>query len=117
NPEAGSTVMHAGAALNIPAGAFDKPFKISVGIVPNAQSIPIPSQMKLVGQVYEFTKDEEGHFSKSVTLSLPFDPSLVDWNNEQVALFWLDESTGEWHMLDNIEVDPSGTVSGQVTHF
>lgn len=112
------TVKADGVTITLPTGAFGKDVKVTVKAVSSTSSLPMPSIMKLISQVFEITKDEAGKFDKPVTITLSFDKSKVDLEKYDLAIFWLDEEAKEWIQLDNVKVDlEKGTVSGDVDHF
>ncbi|MEW9123452.1 MAG: S-layer homology domain-containing protein [Thermotaleaceae bacterium] len=112
------TVKADGVTITLPTGAFGKDVKVTVKAVSSTSSLPMPSIMKLISQVFEITKDEAGKFDKPVTITLSFDKSKVDLEKYDLAIFWLDEEAKEWIQLDNVKVDlEKATVSGDVDHF
>lgn len=112
------TVKADGVTITLPANAFGQDVKVTVKVVSNTSSLPMPSVMKLISQVFEITKDQVGKFDKPVTITLNFDKSKVDLEKYDLAIFWLNEETKQWIKLDNIKVDlAAGKVSGDVDHF
>ncbi|MFX3636884.1 MAG: cadherin-like beta sandwich domain-containing protein [Candidatus Pristimantibacillus sp.] len=104
--------------FSIPEGATDKTIRVTVDKVADISSLPKDAALQLLGDVYEVKKNSEGNFIKPVTIVLPFDVSKVDFNKNEVAVYWLNEQTSKWVVLDNTKVDQaSGTVSGTVMHF
>ncbi|MFC5651923.1 hypothetical protein ACFPYJ_22935 [Paenibacillus solisilvae] len=74
--------------------------------------------MKLVSDVYEIKKNQDGVFSKSVVITLPFDKTQIDFAKSTVGIYWLNEQTHQWVQLTDLKTDQTnGTVSGSVNHF
>ncbi|MFC5470135.1 cadherin-like beta sandwich domain-containing protein [Cohnella suwonensis] len=107
-----------GIKFSIPEGAADKSIQVTVDKVADISSLPQDASLRLLGDVYEVKKNSNGDFLKPVTIALPFDKSKVDFNKNEVAVYWLNEQTNKWVELDNTQVDQAGgTVSGTITHF
>lgn len=113
-----ATVKGQGVTIDFPANAMDKDFDVKIAKVSSTSRLPMPSNMKFAGDVFEITKNRDGDFDKDVTITLPFDKSKVDFDKYDVSLFWLNEKTDKWIELDNIRVNKSSeTVKGEVDHF
>lgn len=107
-----------GIEINVPAGAKDKGFTVTVTKLSDISNLFTEVELKLLGDIYEIIKNVEGDFAKAITITLPFDKQKVDFNKSDVGLYWLNEQTKKWVKLDNLQLDlESGTVSGTVTHF
>ncbi|ABR49665.1 peptidase M28 [Alkaliphilus metalliredigens QYMF] len=114
----GGTVTAKGVSVVLSTNAISRDVTITIDRLTNVSSLPFSGTLKLVGDVFEITKDVAGSFDKPVTITLPFDKSKVDMDKYRIAIFWLDEETNEWIELDNIGVDlKNGTVSGDTDHF
>ncbi|MDD9271445.1 S-layer homology domain-containing protein [Paenibacillus sp. GCM10023248] len=117
-PAGGGTAALEGATIVIPSGALPSDVKIKVVKLSGSASLPVDASAQLLGDVYEFTKDRDGAFTKAIQITLPFDKDKVDLNKLQLGLYWFNETTKAWVLLDDIKVDPvKGTVTGSVTHF
>ncbi|NQX67134.1 S-layer homology domain-containing protein [Paenibacillus alba] len=115
--EGGSLTLH-GATIDVPAGALDNDIKVTVDKVSDISMLPVDSSLKLISDVYEIKKDKEGEFKKLVVITLPFDKSVVDFTKSFVGVYWLNEQTHTWVLLDDLHVDQvNGTASGSVKHF
>lgn len=113
----GGKVEQNGAIIDLPAGASGKDIIVVVKKLSDPSKLNTDPNLKLAGDVYEITKDVAGTFHKSVTITLPFNTSLLD-DEHEVALYWYNEEIGKWVKLDDVKVDrEKGTVSGSVTHF
>ena len=113
----GGKVEQNGAIIDLPAGASGKDIIVVVKKLSDLSKLNTDPKLKLAGDVYEITKDVAGPFQKSVTITLPFNTSLLD-DEHEVALYWYNEEIGKWVKLDDIKIDrKKGTVSGSVTHF
>lgn len=120
NASTGGQVHVKGLILSIPADALEG--NVSITVEPlEASTLKTewqPTDASIVGQVFEITKDEEGRFKKNIVITLPFDGTNIDLEQEDVFVAWLDEATNTWIMLDNVIVDEAaGTISGEVDHF
>ncbi|CAK4839794.1 unnamed protein product [Aphanomyces euteiches] len=114
----GGTITLSGATIEVPAGAMDSNFQVTVDIVSNTSILPIDSALQLVSEVYEIKKDKDGEFSKPVFITLPFDKTKVDFAKLTAGVYWLNEQTHKWVSLDSLKVDEgNGTASGSVNHF
>lgn len=112
----GATVTGSGAIVLIPAGAVSSDIKVNIQKLDSASVPSVPSGYKLLGEVYEITKDKTGNFAKAVIITLPFDRSKVDKDKEEAAIYcW---NNNRWTVLSNVKVDmEAGKVSGEVDHF
>ncbi|UKS28182.1 S-layer homology domain-containing protein [Paenibacillus sp. HWE-109] len=115
--DTGGKVENNGAAVNLPAGAVGSDIYVSIKKLSDTSHLKPDPDLKLAGDVYEIIKDVAGPFQKPVTITLPFNTSLLD-DEHEVALYWYNEETAKWVKLDDIKIDlVKGTVSGSVTHF
>lgn len=118
HPEKGGTVIAQGVEITFPVGVFGGTFRVNVEKIPSVKEEWRTKDKNILSEIYEFTKNHEGNFDKPVTITLPFDAENMDQNQYAVAIYWLNEETGEWIQLDNIKVDwNSGKVSGDTNHF
>lgn len=114
----GGTVNQNGVVIVIPDGAVTSDIRVTVDKVTNTATLPATPSLKLVSDVYEIKKDKFGEFSKSVSITLPFDKTSVDLDKTTIAVYWLNEQTNQWIQLDKTQVDKANsTVSGTVNHF
>ncbi|WP_161601366.1 S-layer homology domain-containing protein [Paenibacillus luteus] len=114
----GGTVTLNGATISFPAGALGSDIKVTVDKLTDASKLPMDILQKLISDVFEITKDKEGLFQKTVTITLPFDKSDLSLEKFDFKLYWLNETTGKWIPLDNQQIDLNkGVVSGTVNHF
>ncbi|NUU60656.1 cadherin-like beta sandwich domain-containing protein [Paenibacillus agri] len=117
-PVNGGVLTLNGATISVPAGSIESGIEITVSKVTQSSNLSTDDTLKLLGDVYEITKNKAGDFGQPVTITLTFDPSKVNFNNSVVGLYWLNEQSKKWVKLDNLKVDQAnGTVSGTVTHF
>lgn len=115
--DTGGKVEHNGAVVNLPTGAIGSDIYVSIKVLSDTSQLKPDPDLKLVGDVYEIIKDVAGPFQKPVTITLPFNTSLLD-DKHELALYWYNEETGKWVKLDDSKIDlVKGTVSGSVTHF
>ncbi|MDR6551027.1 S-layer homology domain-containing protein [Paenibacillus qinlingensis] len=115
--DTGGKVENHGAVVNLPAGAIGSDISVSIKKLSNTSQLKLDPGSKLAGDVYEIIKDVAGPFQKPVTITLPFNTSLLD-DEHEVGLYWYNEVTSKWVKLDDIKIDlVKGTISGSVTHF
>lgn len=113
----GGTITSNGVTIQIPANAVAADINVTVNKVTDITNLPVPTNQKIVSDVFEIKKDKDGNFNKPVTIKLPFDKTKVDTTKYNISLFWYNEETKQWVELDNVSVDPNGYVSGTVQHF
>nr|WP_233167339.1 S-layer homology domain-containing protein [Paenibacillus roseus] len=114
----GGTVTLNGVTINFPAGVLGSNIKVTVEKVSDPAKLPIDALQRLVSDVFEITKDKDGLFDKTVTITLPFNKSKVELEKFETKIYWLNETTGKWVPLDNQQIDfNNGTISGTVNHF
>ncbi|AOY75867.1 S-layer homology domain-containing protein [Clostridium formicaceticum] len=113
-----ATVKEQGVTIDFPANTMNGDFEIKIEKVTGISRLPMASNSKFAGDVFEISKNKEGNFKKTVTLTVPFDKSKVDFDKYDISLFWLDEGKKQWIGLDNIKVDQSsGNVKGEADHL
>ena len=111
----GGTVNDKGVTINIPINAVDSTIRVTVARV-SSSSMSVPGDLELVSDVFDITKDKSGDFNRDVTITLPFDKGKVDKDQDELGLYWWNDS--HWILLNNIEINWSaGTISGTVNHF
>lgn len=115
----GGDVTLNGVKINVPNGATENGTTITVAKFSNPSVLfSNNSSLRLLGEVYELTKNKAGEFGKAITITLPFDKNQVDLNKSALGLYWFNEQSKQWVALDHIQVDrENGTVSGTVNHF
>ena len=113
-----TTVKDKEVTIEIPANAMEKDFKVNISKVRNISKLPIAPDKEIVGNVFEITKDKDGNFKKTVTITLPYNKTKVDFDKQDISLYWLNEKTDKWIELDNVKVNKSAeTVTGEIDHF
>lgn len=113
-----ATVKGQGVSIDFPANTMNSDFEIKIEKVTGTSRLPMASNSKFAGDVFEITKNKEENFKKAVTLTVPFDKSKVDFDKYDISLFWLDEGKKQWIELDNIKVDQSnGKVKGEADYL
>ncbi|UJF34638.1 S-layer homology domain-containing protein [Paenibacillus hexagrammi] len=116
--QTGGTITDSGVTIVIPTDAWKSDFAVKVEKVIDTAELMTDSTVKLVSDVFEIKKDQEGDFLKSVTITLPFDKSKVDPTKSQVSIYGYDETAKKWIELDQPQVDSSqSVVTGSVKHF
>lgn len=111
----GGTVNEAGVVIIFPANAVSSNIKVKVKKL--TAGIPaISSGLKLVGDVYEITIDENSEFNKPITITLTYEREKVDSDKVDLGIYYWDNHT--WVRLSQVKVDTTaGKVSGEVNHF
>ncbi|MGI5942781.1 MAG: S-layer homology domain-containing protein, partial [Pelotomaculaceae bacterium] len=117
DPAMGATVSLGDMArVVIPANALKGTGSVKVEIKKVTRPPAIPPDLKLAGEVYEFSVDGRTtyDFAKKVALTLQFNPSRIG-ANEVPAIYFYDGPSSEW-------INLGGTVSGStitvaVDHF
>ncbi len=114
----GGSISLNSVTLTFPAQALNGTFKVSVEKVSDPSRLPLKDNLILASDVFEITKDKADHFNEPITITIPFNSSVIDLEKYDIAIYWLDEATGEWVKLDHVKVDVNkGLVSGDVDHF
>ncbi|GGD91031.1 S-layer homology domain-containing protein [Paenibacillus nasutitermitis] len=114
----GGTVDQNGVKIVIPAGAVASDIKVTVDKVTDVSKLPVDPSQKLVSDVFEIKKDNADNFSAAVSITLPFNKTLVDPAQTSVGIYWFNEQTNKWIALDNTQVDKTNfTATGSVNHF
>jgi len=118
DPTMGGTITDGGVSIRFPAGASATAFRVFIERLSESGVHNLPAAERLVSRVYDITKSAAGNFIRPVTITLPFEIKGIQQATHTVAVYWLNESIGEWILLDNSFVDwESGTVSGETNHF
>ncbi len=97
----------------IPVGAADREQRITIEKVQNTQDL-LPDGETPVSDIYELLKNFPEAFNKPVTLTLVFDPSVVQ-SNQTIAIFYYDETEKKWIKIGG-EVR-GNNISAEVDHF
>ncbi|OMD49078.1 hypothetical protein BSK56_09605 [Paenibacillus borealis] len=108
-PGAAATLQDSGGEvkLQLPAGSVSGNVKISVRETNSERA-------ELVSGLYDF-KPDGTKFVKPVDLSITVPVTAV--NPANLALAWLDESTGRWIPVPAALDAQSGLITGKVSHF
>src|SRR5699024_4737199 len=86
--------------------------------VENTNTLPLGDKQEIVSDVFELTEDTPGNFKQDITLTLNFDNNQFNEETFDIAIYWLNEQTGEWEELNGIDINwGEGTVSGAVDYF
>ncbi|XID91923.1 S-layer homology domain-containing protein [Paenibacillaceae bacterium WGS1546] len=96
----GATVRFEGGRVVIPAGAFDRPFYLTVNEIAGGEGLPLADGERLASKAFSFVKDQPGDLLKPIAVVLSTGGGSAD---EDARLYWLDEETGAWTTLN----DPS----------
>jgi len=117
SPSAGGTIgLGSEATVRIPANALKGSSPLEVKVQKVTAPSEIPAALKPLGDLYEFSVEGQSNYSfaKNVTLTLAFDPSLLE-QGKKADIYYYDPAQTRWESL-------GGTVSGaaisvQVDHF
>lgn len=109
--EDGGKIKDEGVTIVVPRNAVDGRVIISI-TKSSRSSVTIPSDKKLVSDVFNISKNVSGDFKRDVTIILPFDEDKADRDDYDLSLYYWNGR--RWIELDNIDVDWSDeTVSGK----
>lgn len=115
--KAGGTVEELDVVVSIPRDAVSREIEIDIGKT-SSKGLTIPEGFKLVSDVYFISKNRSGDFSKNITITIPFNKSKVDKDEDELALYVWDEDEKEWIILSSIRVNWSdGTVRGTIDYL
>ncbi|PZT52556.1 InlB B-repeat-containing protein [Paenibacillus silvae] len=112
--QAAEIKLGTGMQLQVPAGAANQQLEIKA-IVVNTPLSGLNGNMRVVSQVYEFTKNMQGNFGAPVKLTLSFDPTSLS-SNEKLAVFYQNQPNTPWIMVEG-GVIKGNTISVDVNHF
>ncbi|MBB6022140.1 putative repeat protein (TIGR02543 family) [Paenibacillus sp. JGP012] len=112
--QAAEIKLGTGMQLQVPAGAANQQLEIKA-IVVNTPLTGLNGNMRVVSQVYEFTKNMQGNFGAPVKLTLSFDPTSLS-SNEKLAVFYQNQPNTPWIMVEG-GVIKGNTISVDVNHF
>lgn len=80
--------------VSIPAGAMNQELKVTIEQIADP-SASLTHQVQLLSPVYELLKNAPQNFTVPVTITLTFDPSKLQ-SNQQAKLFYFDEEKQVW---------------------
>ncbi len=117
NPATGGRVaLGSEAEVTIPAGALTGTNAVTVAVQKLSSPPPAPSGFNLLGEVFEFTVDNQTDykFNQPVTLSFNFDPKSLT-SGQTPTVYYFDEKTSQWVSLGGTVT--GSTISVKVDHF
>ncbi|MEL7566951.1 MAG: S-layer homology domain-containing protein [Dehalobacterium sp.] len=117
SPSVGGTIgLGSDAIVVIPAGALQGTSKIKIQITKVTTPPEVPDELRLLGDVFEFSVGEAGqyNFAEAVSLKITFDPSALD-ADETPAIYYYDESQKTWVYIGGVV--SGSVVTVQVDHF
>ena len=122
SPSENKTIGFAGATLEIPKGALERPTRITIRPLAGDELQPMGRAMRNVTPgMRAFRFGPRGlKFKKPVKLTLPIDRAKLPpgLGEQDVYGFYFDESVGKWVKIGRYGVDASGAVLASVTdHF
>lgn len=79
--------------------------------------LPKSDGLKVAGDVFEFTFNNDYIQDEPFTLSLSYDGSTYNLKEWDVGIYYYNEKTGEWEFIGG-DIDPSkGIVTAEINHF
>ncbi|SFK99759.1 S-layer homology domain-containing protein [Paenibacillus sp. 1_12] len=118
SPSVGGTVTINGVKIVIPVDALNTDFMVTIDNITKFADLTADASMKLISDIYEIKKDKENDFTKSLSITIPFDKTNVDLAKSKISIYWFDETTKKWTSLDNPQVDIlNAVVTNSVNHF
>lgn len=113
----GGKAENSDAKIQFPGQVFPNNFKVKIERLKDASGLKTDKGSAIVGNVLSITKDQSGDFLAPVTITMMIEEEL-DTDSFDYAIYWYNETTEQWVVLDNIKLDPaSGSISGDVNHF
>lgn len=100
--QAGEVSLGSKVTVSVPAGSANKELRITITQVADSQGLLRNHEIPL-SPVFEIVKNIPENFSKPITLTFMFDPSILK-DKQTAAVFYYDEARKAW-----IEVD-GGTI-------
>ncbi|MDD4237579.1 MAG: S-layer homology domain-containing protein [Desulfotomaculaceae bacterium] len=105
------------AVVKVPAGAVTANVSLTVDRVSASTVATPPLTLKIAGSIYEFGPAGTT-FNKPVTITLKYDSAkLAGVSEDNLGIYYLDESTNEWVLIGGVVDKAAKTVSVDVTHF
>ncbi|SIR74391.1 S-layer homology domain-containing protein, partial [Paenibacillus macquariensis] len=100
--------------ISIPAGATNKAMKLTIEEVLNTKVL-LTNKEILASSVFELSKDFSENFSKPVTLTFTFDPTILQ-SNQIVSVFYYDEAKKSWVKVEGGKIN-GNHITVDVNHF
>ena len=114
----GKTASVNEVTVTFPGGAVENDIRVQIKETGLSKGMSLPDDGKLLSQIIDIIKDKSGSFKKTVTITLPFNKSVFNPDEHDIAIYYYDEDTGKWIALANIKLNlEAGTISGDTTHF
>lgn len=101
-------------SISIPANASTKELKLTIEKLTGTDNL-LTNHEVLASPVYEILKNFTENFSKSVTLTLAFDPATVK-ADQRAAVFYFDEVNQKWVEVTGAKVN-GNHITVDVNHF
>jgi len=109
----GGTVRFDGGRIVFPAGAFERPFYLTVDQIVEGKGLPLADGQLFASNVFSFQKDQPGEFSKPFTVVLRLTGGTTGDKKADYRLYWLNEDANEWTELKDLKIDEeNGEISG-----
>ncbi|MCL6561169.1 MAG: hypothetical protein K6U74_20755, partial [Firmicutes bacterium] len=81
--------------VEVPPGALDSPVEVSIVKIKESEAPTVPQNFRLASDIYKFSPPGK-QFSKSVTMILQYEPSKLDEEKEQPAVYCADVNANTW---------------------
>ncbi|MFD1177886.1 S-layer homology domain-containing protein [Paenibacillus puldeungensis] len=101
----GKTIDFEGGQIVIPAGAFQRPFYLTVHYINDMERLSLPEVDRVSSPVVEFSKDVPGDFEKDVTVKMRFNAVDLLKERDELWLARFDTATKRWVAADQLAVD------------
>ncbi len=113
----GGKAENSDAKIQFPGQVFPSNFKVKIERLADASGLKTNEGSAIVGNVLSITKDQSGDFLAPVTITMTIADEM-DTDKFEYAIYWYNETTKQWVVLENIKLDPAnGSISGDVNHF
>ncbi|RKD26934.1 Ig-like domain (group 2) [Caminicella sporogenes DSM 14501] len=107
-----------GVIINIPKDAINKDIYVKISKENSTSNIKLKEEEKLISKIFKITKDREVDFNKEVIITLPFEKTKVNENENAIAIYCYDEKDDKWIKLKDTEVDfKNSKISGKIKQF
>ncbi|MFD0961135.1 S-layer homology domain-containing protein [Paenibacillus chungangensis] len=112
----GTTVDFSTGQIIIPEGAVSQSTQVTIEEINQTNNLPLNEGSQFLGEVIEVSIASTKDLEQEITVSLHFDPSSVE-EEQEVSIFILDEESEQWIELDEVTIDwEKGIVSGGIDH-
>ncbi|WP_167858998.1 S-layer homology domain-containing protein [Paenibacillus cymbidii] len=111
---AGEVSLANAVKISIPADASDQELKLTIEKVLQVENL-LTNKDILLSPIYEILKNFTENFSKPITLTLSFDPTILK-SNQKAAVFYYDETKKSWVEVADGKIG-GDRITVEVDHF